>query len=285
MSNFIHFLITRFNLKNPNWDVTKNNEALLTSTWMEERLWFFENFCFPSVTQQSNKNFKWLLFFDETTSEEDRIKIDRICGKHPQIELFYIAGMPAFHSEITRIVAEKSKGFSHVITSRIDNDDAIHKDFINTIQQQFKGQDYRVIDVISGYSLQIKPTVMLGKKEHIFNPFVSLIEKNDNPTTIWHNDHHIWKKETRIDRIEGNRLWIAIIHEKNKVNNFNGYGLVNWRDIQANFNLPEPINEMIVNEMQAFSSWWRLNLYNAIVVNYKVLSKKFKKMLGIYKVK
>ena len=27
---FSHYLITRFNLKNPKWGVTKNNETLLT---------------------------------------------------------------------------------------------------------------------------------------------------------------------------------------------------------------------------------------------------------------
>ena len=57
---FKHYLITRFNLRADNWDVTKNNEQLLTDEWMDNRMWLFENFCFPSVIGQTNQNFEWL---------------------------------------------------------------------------------------------------------------------------------------------------------------------------------------------------------------------------------
>lgn len=60
---FHHFLITRFNLRNPSWELTKNNETLLDDSWMSERIELFKNYCFPSVVNQTNKNFKWLLFF------------------------------------------------------------------------------------------------------------------------------------------------------------------------------------------------------------------------------
>ena len=54
---FHHLLVTRFNLRNPEWDVTKNNEKLLTEDWMQERMWFFENFYFPTFVTQTNQDF------------------------------------------------------------------------------------------------------------------------------------------------------------------------------------------------------------------------------------
>ena len=80
---FEHYLITRFNLKNPKWKFTKNNELLLNDQWMDERMALFADFCLPSVVAQTNKNFKWLLYFDTDTSEKHRAQITELLQPHP----------------------------------------------------------------------------------------------------------------------------------------------------------------------------------------------------------
>lgn len=282
---FHHLLVTRFNLRNPEWDVTKNNEKLLTDDWMEERMWFFENFCFPTIVAQTNQNFEWLLYFDITTPEKYQKRMAELIQNQPNFKVFYIDGMPQFYDELKKCIAAIPNKKPYLITSRIDNDDAIHKDFINEIQLQFDKQEYLVLDVIKGYSLQIRPTVMLGKKEHVFNPFMSLIEKNDDPKTIWFYHHNMWKKETRIKQVTHKRLWIAVIHEKNKVNNFNGYDNVKWEKLKTDFILSEEANELIKKELLPHSKWLTLSWKNKIIVKYKVISKSFKKFFGVYKLK
>lgn len=282
---FDHYLITRFNLRNPEWAVTKNNESLLTDEWMEDRLWLFRNFCFPSVAAQTNTDFSWLIYFDVTTPQRYKSEIDALVKGHANISVFYIDGMASFYPEIRAHIARYSKGKPYLITSRIDNDDTIHKDFIGEVQKRFDKQEYRVIDIIKGYSLQIKPKVMLGKKEHIFNPFISLIEKNENAQTIWFNDHNVWKKEKRITQVTNRRLWIAVIHEKNKVNNFNGYDNVKWEKLKPGFIVSDEISRFISNNLVPHRQWLGLSLKNKWIVKYKVLSKTIKKALGIYKFK
>ncbi|MFC7773286.1 glycosyltransferase [Flavobacterium sp. GCM10027622] len=282
---FDHYLITRFNLRNPKWDVTKNNESLLTDDWMEDRMWLFENFCFPSVTAQVNQNFEWLLFFDTTTSDKFKNRITELTRDKKNITIFFIDGMPAFYDEIQQYITTNSEGKSHLITSRIDNDDSISKYFIDEVQKQFKAQDYQAIDIINGYSLQVKPNFILGKKEHIFNPFISLIEKNNHPKTVWFSDHNMWKKETRITQITNKRLWLSIIHEKNKVNEFDGYGNIKWEDINGEFILSEAINKKISTDLAPFSSWWFLSLKNFLYVKMVLFSKVIKRKLGVYKIK
>lgn len=282
---FNHLLVTRFNLRNPEWDVTKNNEKLLTNDWMEERMWFFENFCFPTILAQTNQNFVWLLYFDITTSDKFKTRISELIQNQLNFKVFYIDGMPQFYDEFKKYISAIPNKNPYLITSRIDNDDSVHKDFINEIQLQFKQQDYLVLDIIKGYSLQIRPTVMLGKKEHIFNPFMSLIEKNDDPRTIWYYHHNMWKKETRIKQVNHKRLWIAVIHEKNKVNNFNGYDNVKWNKLKSDFVLSEEANVLIKNELLPHNKWLKLSWKNKIIVKYKVISKSFKKFFGVYKLK
>lgn len=282
---FRHYLITRFNLRKQDWEVTKNNEKLLTETWLEDRFWLFENFCLPSVAGQSNKNFQWLLYFDTTTPSEYRKRIEELVQPFSFIKLFYVDGMEAFYPGIKKYVNAHAAQIPYIITSRIDNDDAIHRDFIDEIQKQFHQQRYRVIDCIKGYSLQVSPAVMLGKKEHIFNPFISLIERNENPQTIWYNYHTAWKKERRITYITHRRLWIAVIHEKNKVNNFNGYGNVPLEKIKNDFSLPASIYKYLEENNIPHKKWVKTSLKNAWIVKYKVLSKRLKKGLRVYRFK
>lgn len=282
---FQHFLITRFNLRNPKWDVTKNNESLLNHDWMNNRMWLFENFCLPSVVNQTNANFSWLLYFDTTTDDYFKKMIAEITQEYNNIKVFYIDGMPSFKTEIQNFISENCANASHIITSRIDNDDCIHRNFIDEVQKQFRNQDYQAIDIIQGYSLQVEPNFILGKKEHIFNPFISLIEKNENPKTVWENDHNMWKKESRLTQITDKRLWMSIIHQKNKVNEFDGYGNIKWETIASNFKVSKTIDERLKSELVPFKKWWFLSLKNFFYVKMVLFSKQFKKTIGIYKYK
>jgi len=280
---FEHYLITRFNLKNPNWDVTKNNEELLTDAWMEDRMWLFENFCLPSVTSQTNQNFTWLLYLDTTTSDKYKTKMFDLTSGIENIKLFFINGMNEFYPEIKKTITDNTKPY--LITTRIDNDDVISRFFIDEVQKKFNSQDFLAIDIIKGYSLQIKPTYILGKKEHVFNPFISLIEKNENPKTVWFNDHTQWKKESRIIQFTDKRLWMSIIHEKNKVNEFDGYDNVKWQNVKNEFIVSKELDDLISEKIIPYKDWMFLSLRNMLYVKMVFFSKKIKKSIGLYKIK
>lgn len=280
-----HYLITRFNLRNPNWSITKNNESILTDEWMIHRIWLFENFCLPSVMAQTNQNFKWLIYFDKSTPEIFKQQLSLILKNKENISCFYIDGMQSFHSSITSHIEKDAINIPYIITSRIDNDDCIHKTYIQEVQQVFNQQDFMAIDVVKGYSLQISPTMMLGKKEHVFNPFISLIEKKEHFKTVWQSDHNMWKKENRITKIKDKRLWMSIIHEKNKVNEFDGYDYVDWDHLKNDFKVSEAMNKAIIKNLLPHNKWLFLSLKNKIYVNYVMFSKTFKKRLGIYNIK
>ncbi|WP_082333780.1 glycosyltransferase [Mangrovimonas sp. TPBH4] len=282
---FKHYLITRFNLKNPRWNTTKNNETLLNDEWMEHRMWLFENFCLPSILAQSNQNFKWLIFFDSSTPDKFKTQIRELLKQHEIILPFFIDGMASFHPSIMDFITKDASTKDYIITSRIDNDDCISKHYIDTVQKQFNQQPFLAIDIVKGYSLQISPKVMLGKKEHVFNPFISLIEKKDNFKTVWQSDHNMWKSEDRIIKITKERLWMSIIHEKNKVNLFDGYDDVDWFAIKNDFVVSKEIDTFINQNLVSQNEWKALSLKNKLYVNYVLMSKTLKKELGVYKLK
>lgn len=62
-----HFLITRFNI--PLWR-TKEKDPIHDLHYLKYRMKLFEDYCFPSVRQQTNQNFIWLCLFDVKTPDE-----------------------------------------------------------------------------------------------------------------------------------------------------------------------------------------------------------------------
>ncbi len=282
---FDHYIITRFNLRNPNWEAKNGGKPLLTDTWMDNRFRLFENFCLPTVLSQTNQNFTWLLYFDISTAEKHKKHILKLVNNATNIKVFFIDGMPVFYNNIQHYIAENSNDKKYIISTRIDNDDSIHKDFVKRIQEQFHFQKREVIDLLKGYSLQIKPEIILGKKDHIFNPFISLIEENKNPKTVWSNSHNTWKIEKNVTFIKDERLWMVVIHQNNKTNNFNGYGNVSWEKIKHNFVISPTMSETLLTNTIDYKQWKKLSIKNRIIVKYKVLSKLFKRNLGLYRVK
>src|SRR5690606_38062445 len=73
---------------------------------------------------------------------------------------------------------------------------------------------------------EIQPRHRLGQALDPCNPFVSLIERNRGPLSVWHRSHGSWKRETRVQHIRGQRSWLSLIHSQNKTNEFRGFGAV-----------------------------------------------------------
>lgn len=281
MKDFSHIIITRFNLRDTNWnEFTKNNKPVLTNKWMEDRLDLFVNFCLPSVINQSNSNFEWWVFFDSTTPISFMNLISQLDENHEKFSPIYIDGMTSFLPSIkNRLSALDSK---YIITSRLDNDDCIHRDYVSVLQSHFDFQDFLALDVIDGLTLQIQPTVKFGYQQHYYNPFISLIEKNENPKSVWFSRHADWKRESRLIRLKNQRLWMSVIHQDNKVNQYHGFGRLSITNELELFGIKKKYIQSLNSEL-TYS--WTLNLLNWLKTRLNNNFKDFKRNLGLYRIK
>jgi hypothetical protein len=278
-----YYIITRFNLRKSDWKTTKNDETVLSESWLQERFDLFDNYCFPSVKNQTDQNFKWLVFFDINTSERYRDKIEEYRLSYKNFHPFFIDGMDLFLPSIAgKIKALDSK--EYIITSRLDNDDCLHKDYAKVMHSYFDKQEYLAIDIVDGYCMQIDAKVKLGRKRQLYNPFISLIEKKDNCKTVWHKGHTFWKYEKKILRVKNKRLWLGIIHEKNYENMFNGYGEVNF-SLLHEFNIKESTIDELEERLENFVLRRFQNFKNHWKIWSSYYGKEFKTAIGIYKIK
>jgi hypothetical protein len=278
---FKHFLITRFNLRKADWSTNKKNVAVLTEEWHENRFELFNNYCFPSVKDQTNKNFLWLVFFDTTTPEKYKKVVADLQKEMENFVPLFIDGMDLFLPSIKDYIKKFDE--EYMITSGLDNDDCLSKYYIEEVQKRFNKQSFMALDFIDGYTIQTQSHIKVGKKLHQYNPFISLIERNENPRTVCDVSHRIWKKETRILQVRNVRTWSSVIHLENKVNEFTGYGNVNVEQFFEDFIISEKQKNYIEERYIPVSKWSVQSFLNKSTDHWKFWFKNIKKSLGFYK--
>ena len=272
--NFDHFVFTRFNLKIPSFNKTSNENLVISDEWLIPRFELFDTYCFPSFKHQKNTNFRWLVFFDTDTPAKFKDMIKKYQQDFPQFEPIFLNSNDGMKPAIKKILLDSKKPY--VITSRIDNDDILGLNYIENIQRQFEHQDFLVVDQIDGYNLNLFPTVQLGKRRKLSNPFISLIEVNDKPVTIMSRGHSQWKNEKKTAEISHAYSWIGVIHGSNVTKKFKGHGSVNMQNLKDNFVLPDALlQELSSYKLNAFSSAFN-KIENALTVAIKRIKRSYR---------
>lgn len=215
-----HFIGTRFNLKVSDWKTNKSGNNVLTEAWLKDRFNLFETYCFPSIKNQSNQNFIWFVFFDVDTPEYYKAKIDKLHKDFSNFKPVFIDGIDeltnVFRYNILKHVDDSDK---FVVTTRIDNDDIIHKDFVGTIQALYIPKHLTVIDLQKGYQVSIDvDTPEVRNYIHPFNAFISVVEDLEAMKTIYSREHYGWKVEEHVVVFKKEYLWVELSHNENYVN-------------------------------------------------------------------
>jgi hypothetical protein len=211
-----HFILTRFNVVSRG--MTQRDPTLrLNKSWLEARFDLFERYCLPSVRGQTNQNFTWLVFFDVDTPEQ----FARRLSHHAEWKNLIPVPMQLFDLEGVRqaIAKIRTRPGASLITTRLDNDDAIHDAYVAAVQSRFACQTAEVINILHGYQLHE------GKAYHMRhpgNPFISLIETGPDVRTVLDRNHDEWEGVATVTQVKGLRGWVQVIHKRNAANQLCG---------------------------------------------------------------
>lgn len=221
-----HYILTRFNLHL--WTKDKKRNETRTDEWLKQRFELFEKICLPSIMNQTNQTFKWIVLFDSETPEFYKKKIQHyqnICKLFcPYFVEAYKSRyfVSVFREEIQKRI-EKNTNF--LITTYLDNDDALHKNYIEEIQQM---EVKRPTFVSYVYGIQYYTELNIATRvPYTNNHFISLAEPlNDNQTnfkTVYGYGSHVdinkhKRTETVYIKNPQQDRWIEVIHETNMDN-------------------------------------------------------------------
>lgn len=257
---FEHYIITRFNL--PVFAM-KVNKAVTSSACSEEylsnRFPIFENYCLPSIKNQTCQNFKWLVLFDSNTPDRFKAWADRLHQEYanfipcflnveeykelPQdyLDLYNtnrkklietdkghveLDEMILHHAITPAFIRDQIHRLSNTIpdyyiTTRIDNDDAFHKDMVKIVQERFKANTQKVIyDFPYLYKYVLNDGVVY-KFELKNGHFSTLVEPGTStPQFVTYWNHLFVEQFVHTEHIYTKPMGVELVHGMNVCNEF-----------------------------------------------------------------
>jgi hypothetical protein len=208
-----HVLLTRFNLPSDSAErVIRAKQG-----WLQERVELFERYCIPSVQSQTNKDFHWIIYFDPESPSwlKDLIRLHQSLGIY----------RPFFRSSVGRdelltdIRLAIGNPRSEVITSNLDNDDALAVDFTERIRSAGRKGDRTAIYLSTGL---IKYEDRLYIFEDPRNGFCSVRESWAAPVGCWCDWHNFLSERMPVIEIGEAPGWLQVIHGRNVSNRIRG---------------------------------------------------------------
>lgn len=217
-----HFILTRFNLLL--WNKDKEGVSVRSREWLDHRFELFEKYCLPSIVAQSCKDFVWIVLFDSTTPDIYKNKIELYQSDCPQLVPVYVEPQNGrYFAEIFRREVIKHLSFKRVITSYLDNDDALSVRFVEDLQQRVVTlEDGTFVNYTDGYQFYTDFKYIM-QIQYPRNHFISVVE-DGNPATLktiyGYGSHYYIEKipGARIELIKNQPMWCEVIHDRNMGN-------------------------------------------------------------------
>lgn len=221
-----HFLLTRFNLHLESFDKQYTDSwPGVDENYLDNRFALFQRFCLPSVTAQKSE-FIWLIFFSIQTPAKYREIIAGWKTSFNFIRPIYIddtsplkdEGRPMYLQGVKEFIDEDAE---YVITSRIDNDDAMGYDALKNCKEATQKELLRgknsafFISAVNGYAYN-EDYNLLQRYYYKTNHFPSLVCEKDKIDTIFSYSHvEIYSKGKSVVEIDAPCQWLEVVHSCN----------------------------------------------------------------------
>ena len=214
-----HLLLTRMNVVTP----FGSPLACLDRDWLAHRFALFDRYTFPSVMAQTGAApFTWVLFSHPDTPPEFK---ERLLARARECPSLYVEWRAEFDGVSARqAVAKMLRPETRlVITSRVDNDDAIGRTFMAAVQAEAatasldRGGSFINFDL--GYHLHAGKVY---RAEHQSNPFCSVVEERETFRGVYGVMHEHQESLYPVVHVRRRRRWLTIIHDRNASNTVDG---------------------------------------------------------------
>jgi hypothetical protein len=191
------------------------------------------------VINQTNQNFKWLDFFDINTPDEYKAKIDKYKNYYSNLIPCYIQNVSELIPELNiKININLTSSNKYLIASRVDNDDALHRGYIEDIQSHLDIESDVILNYKYGYMFDADNRILYSCS-HVSNPFITRIELIDGQKhkTIMSFNHTKASLNAPVRQLENLNSWMIVVHKHNLSNRVSGRPLFFPRKVFDDFNI------------------------------------------------
>lgn len=210
-----HVLLTRFNL--PSGGAESYVRA--KEDWLVKRVALFERYCLPSVLDQQQQDFCWIIYLDPESPLWLKAKMAKLRAEGACHDI-YRTEVPksVLLGDIRTALGDSG---NRLITTNLDNDDALAVDFTARVRRASTTHPQRTAVFLSKGLIRKGNGLYLRQDPH--NAFCSVSEPWDpQPVTCW-SAWHIHLAETMPTRmIGGDPGWLQVVHGDNVSNRVRG---------------------------------------------------------------
>jgi len=239
MNDCLHLIVTRYNLGlYTHKKVTRTRAPIEPDQWMKHRFNVFRRFGYPCLATQSNQDFIWYILLDKLTPKEHFEPLAKLVSAKSNIRLYSSPNTDAGRALDPIVETEHSDRPAYLLTTRIDNDDAFHREAVARIQRvasqwiewergglairRLTGvptQDL-IIDAPAGYVVHeddwkdVRETLLVMD---CCTPYASYLSRSG--VTVFHKRHHkIRKYEPPYVTVDLDApSWLSVVHRYNLV--------------------------------------------------------------------
>lgn len=205
-----HFLLTRFNVAHRELRDFASERHGLGVDWLDHRVSIFERVCAPSIAAQTTEGFRWLVFVHPDTPEPYRTRIVKAVGARGEV----VWSQTGSVEEVRTLVA----GAGLLVTTRLDNDDALARTHLADIQREVERQAGPPYFLNFPHGAQLHLSGVAVHREHRSSPFLSYVE--NDAMTVWGFGSHIYLDDAPEVRqvAHDSPAWLQFIHDRNLAN-------------------------------------------------------------------
>jgi len=235
---FHHVILTRFNCC---YSINPKDREIAIRTrpgWLEERFVLFERYCLPSVLAQSTHDFRWHIYFDRHTPA---LYLERARSGLAGRSNFIIKLCDIYGSETlqTDLPVDLDSTRNWLVTTRLDNDDGLHRDFVKRLHEQVRVASREALNFPWGIVYR-NGALYLGRQES--NSFISVSEPFKDIRTVTCARHNEMGRWFPVRDIGAGPAWMQVIHGSNVSNKVRG-----WR--VARSKIPSGFEAIVSHDM------------------------------------
>lgn len=115
------------------------DKNIFDENYLDYRYKLFKEITLKSLSAQTNQNFNIILLHSANLSEHEKLKMLRLEHTYPFLTNIYIEDGSSISNSVKKTMKDLTKGKS-IVTFRLDNDDALPKNFIQNLKKYAKSK-------------------------------------------------------------------------------------------------------------------------------------------------
>ena len=213
--NFRHIILTRFNLQ-----FDPQSTIHIQETWLHERIRLFKQYCLPAIEQQTSHNFTWVLLASDHTPEHVKNLLLECTQSHSYIRVHFCPYTDNLNAMYKSIGQEYAIGYAYLLSTRMDNDDMLAANFVETLQAHLREPQNKFSFYTFPHGIQLFETDQQAFGVRFDrNHFLSLLEPTTDVSTCLGFDH-TQVPTNQLIKLKEKAMWCEIVHNSNICNDY-----------------------------------------------------------------